>query len=91
MGGEELRKHPRMEMRLDVEMVWPRHMTLRLYTRDLSNSGAYLEALDQEIPPIGTEVTMKAVKPEGDGEEPPVIKARIVRVMIDGFAVEFMK
>ncbi len=90
MSGEEQRRHNRVEMRVDVEMVWPYHMTLRLYTRDLSHGGAFLESKDQPIPPVGTEITLKALKPEGDGEEPPVIKAKVVRITADGFAVEFI-
>lgn len=90
MSGEEQRSHNRVEMRVDVEMVWPYHMTLRLYTRDLSHGGAFLESKDQEVPPVGTEITIKAIKPEGDGEAAPVIKAKVVRVVADGFAVKFL-
>jgi hypothetical protein len=88
--SEDQREHPRMEMCFSVEVRYEGHAPQVLCTRDLSHGGAFILKGTDPLPPVGAMVTVKAQKPEGDGADPPVIKARVVRKDDDGIGVQFI-
>lgn len=77
-------------MCFSVEVRYEDHPPQSLTTRDLSHGGAFIVKGDAPLPPVGAIVTVKAEKPEGDGAEPPVIRARVVRKTEDGIGVQFI-
>ncbi len=79
-----------MPMTLPVEIRCDGYPLLTVSTGDISHGGAFLQCEVDEFPPVGTEIVMKAIKPMGDGEDPPLVKARIVRATADGVGVQFL-
>jgi len=61
-----------------------------LRTRDMSNSGVFLERDGQQCPPVGTELEVRISGPVGGGGAPAVVRARVVRVTCDAMAVVFI-
>ena len=57
--------------------------------RDLSNNGVFLECGGQPCPPVGADLEIRISGPVG-GEEPPVVRTRVVRVTYDGMVVVFI-
>jgi len=49
----------------------------------MNNSGVFLECDGQQYPPVGTELEVCISGPVG-GETPPVVRARMVRVIRGG-------
>lgn len=88
--SEDQRQHPRMEMAFSVELRHEGDPPQLLFTRDLSHGGAFIVKGTAPLPPVGAIVTVKAQKPEDDGVDTPVIKARVVRRTDDGIGVQFI-
>jgi len=55
----------------------------------MSNSGVFLECSGASCPPVGTELEVR-ISGLVDGEAPPLVRARVVRVTRDGMAVVFI-
>jgi hypothetical protein len=88
----ENRRDERYQITVEVEVMIPGFWKKRrqmLRTRDMSNSGVFLERGEQSCPPVGTELEVRISGPVG-GEAPPVVRARVVRVTHDGMAVVFI-
>ncbi len=83
------RRESRLPIQLDVELVADDNNESSLQTRDLSNSGVYLEKGDSNLPPEGTIVHIRIKNNMGEGEA-PLVKARVVRVDNDGLALAFI-
>jgi len=83
------RTESRLAIQIDVELVGEDNKESSLQTRDLSNSGVYLEKGDSNLPPEGTIVHIRIKNNLGDGD-PPLVKARVVRVDSDGLALAFI-
>lgn len=89
--GEEKRRHVRIEVPMPVEVTHPEQGTVELITADLCESGVFLKADPAQCPAVGEEVTLKVKGGVlGGGEEPPLVKARVVRVTAEGMGVEFL-
>lgn len=88
--SEDRRKTPRMAMTLPVRVRCSGRPEIEVTTGDLSQGGAFLNGAPADFPPIGTEVQVQAVKPPGDGDPAPVIRARIVRSTPGGVGIEFL-
>lgn len=82
------RKETRLGIKLEVELR-SEEQELSLETRDLSNSGVFLTATNSALPAEGTIVELKIKQPLADSE-PPVVKARVVRLDNDGIALAFI-
>ena len=82
------RKDSRLSVKLDVEVMTEQEQC-SMKTRDLSNSGVYLERGDTQLPAEGDIVQLQIKQPIGGGE-PPIVKARVVRVDNDGIALSFI-
>lgn len=82
------RKEPRLGVNLEVELQVGEE-SASLKTRDLSNGGVYLESSEGPFPAVGTIVYLR-VKQGFQGEEAPLVKAEIVRLDNDGFALRFL-
>ena len=88
-NGSDKRMHARIPMEIDVEVRCPDSPSLVLRTADLSHVGLLLMMESDARPSVGTQVTIQVVGMLGNGEPPPVVKARVVRHVADGFAVIF--
>ncbi|WP_018863097.1 MULTISPECIES: PilZ domain-containing protein [Thioalkalivibrio] len=96
MTGER-RRHPRIPMTVEVVAECRDGSQVRLTTNDISGGGAFLAwedrgqsgiSLLKELNP-DDELMLQVFGLLGDGGEPPRVRARIVRVMEDGVAVQF--
>ena len=82
------RKDSRLGIKLEVELK-TQEQELSLETRDLSNSGVFLTAEEVSLPTEGSIVELRIKQPLGDSE-PPLVKARVVRIDKDGIALAFI-
>ena len=82
------RKDSRLGIKLEVELK-TQEQELALETRDLSNSGVFLRAEEVSLPTEGSIVELRIKQPLGDSE-PPLVKARVVRIDKDGIALAFI-
>ncbi|HSP01589.1 MAG TPA: PilZ domain-containing protein [Thioalkalivibrio sp.] len=87
--NSERRRHPRLPMEVEVELHVPGEPMRVTRTQDLSGSGVLLLLAKEECPAPGTQVQIRVVGSIGEGEEPPLVPARIVRHVGEGVAVEF--
>ena len=86
---DENRKDPRLTIRLEVELQ-AEGQSASLHTRDLSNRGVYLEASERQLPAVGSIVYIK-LKQGFQGDDPPLVKAEVVRADNDGIALKFLE
>lgn len=87
----EQRKHPRVGFVVDVELTVPDHDPVVVRTKNISDGGLYIVIDDTEMPPVGTEVTVRLKNRFGDGEEPPLNRALVVRQGLDGIGLAFVE
>lgn len=86
--SREQRRHPRFNIQMEVELIAPELGALTLQSGNLSNSGLFL-CVEQSIPlQVGSEVCVRLKQALGDGE-PPLVKARVVRVEEQGIGLQF--
>lgn len=90
LTGKEQRKHLRIGLIVDIEMTLPLQGVINVRTKNISDGGLFLVLDNIEIPPIGTEVQVRLQNQLGDGEEPPINRARVVRHEPDGIGLEFI-
>jgi len=83
----EQRRHPRIEMRLKVQISHESMDSVVLVTRDISQSGIYLVTDDAELPPVGTIVEGQV---QGEVEDPPQVQMEVVRVEPEGVGLRFL-
>lgn len=87
--GSDKRAFTRIPVPMDIEVRCEGTEMLVLETVDISNNGAFIKAQAHQCPPVGSELTLK-VKGLLGGEEPPTVKARVVRITAEGMGVEFL-
>lgn len=87
----ENRKHLRIGLAVEIELSLPGQGTINVRTRNISDGGLYLLLDDIQLPPIGSEVTVRLKNQLGDGEEPPTNRATVVRHETDGVGLEFIE
>ncbi|MEW6646802.1 MAG: PilZ domain-containing protein [Pseudomonadota bacterium] len=86
--SRDQRRHPRINIQIEVELIAPEIGALTLQSGNLSDSGLYLCA-DQSMPlQIGSEVCVRLKQALGDGEA-PLVKARVVRIEDQGIGLHF--
>jgi hypothetical protein len=82
------RKESRLGIKLEVELK-TQEQALSLQTRDLSNSGVYLTADEPSLLVEGSIVELRIKQSLGEAD-PPLVKARVVRIDKDGIALAFI-
>ena len=88
----ENRKHLRIGLIVDIELTLPGIGLIDVRTRNISDGGLYLFLEEvKELPPIGTEVTVRLKNQLGDGEAPPTNRAKVVRHEKDGVGLMFLE
>ncbi|GAB4297866.1 MAG: hypothetical protein Kow0096_16150 [Thiohalomonadaceae bacterium] len=86
--SRDQRRHPRINIQIEVELIAPEIGSLTLQSGNLSDSGLYLCA-GQSMPlRIGSEVCVRLKQALGDGEA-PLVKARVVRIEEQGIGLHF--
>jgi hypothetical protein len=89
--GAERRQHVRIEVPMPVLLTHHALGTNELVTVDICDNGIFLKAEPDQCPTVGDEVTLQLKSGIlGDGEEPPLVKARVVRVTEDGIGIQFL-
>lgn len=89
--SKENRKHLRIGLVVDIELSFEGQTPISVRTRNISDGGLYLVIDDIQLPPVGSEVMVKLKNQLGDGEEPPLNRARVVRHEPDGIGLEFLE
>lgn len=88
----ENRRHERYPINVEVEVALPgflRKQRRRFQTRDMSDGGVFLVSDGKPFPPVGSVIEVQVAAPV-DGEPPPVVRARVVRVSREGMAIAFL-
>lgn len=83
----ERRRSFRAPIRAEVEIETEVLGKLTSVTRELSDTGAFIESIELVGLPIGTHLSVQAV---GFPEPMPVLKAEIVRVEGSGVGIRFL-
>lgn len=89
--AQEQRKHLRIGLVVDIEMTPNGKETVCVRTRNISDGGLFLVLDDIELPPVGSEVQVSLKNQLGDGEAPPVNRARVVRHEDGGIGLQFLE
>ena len=89
--SSENRKHLRIGLVVEIELTLPEQDPLDVRTRNISDGGLYLLIDEIQLPPVGTEVKVRLKNQLGDGEEPPINRAKVVRHEPDGIGLEFLE
>lgn len=91
LSSSELRRHLRIGLVVEIELTLPGQASANVLTKNISDGGLFLVVDDTQLPPIGTEVKVRLKNQLGDGEEPPVNRALVVRHEPDGIGLEFIE
>ncbi len=78
----------RLGIRLEVEVQTGTDKS-SLHTRDISNTGIFLECSPEGLPPVGSILIIRIKQALGDGEA-PAVRAQVVRVDAQGVALKFL-
>lgn len=93
-GGEAMkdaRANERIEAPLDIHVTWPAMgQVKRATTKDFSDGGAFVYVVFDPRPAIEDEMSLQ-LNGSVLGKEPPVLKARVVRVTDEGVAFRFVR
>jgi hypothetical protein len=94
-GGEGLpeddrRRHERCQESLEIRVTWPGRETLVGMTRDFSDGGTFIRVQFKPQPAAETEMLLQLNAPV-NGQEAPLLKARVVRSDVEGIAFQFMR
>lgn len=86
--GSNRRKCVRTRLRAQVKLSHPETGDLKLHTRDISDTGAFVLAEGNPMPSLGeiVEVQVQGL-PGGDA---PVVQMRIIRLDDKGIGLEFI-
>ncbi|VAW59252.1 hypothetical protein MNBD_GAMMA11-2618 [hydrothermal vent metagenome] len=87
----ENRKHLRIGLVVEIELTTPELGCINVSTRNISDGGLYLILDDIQLPCVGTEVKVRLKNQLGDGEEPPINRAKVVRHEPDGIGLVFLE
>lgn len=77
-------------MSISVEIIDPPHLKkLKLVTKDISDTDAFIFLNGTECPPVGRVLSIQLSGAKWGGAQ-PTVPARIVRVTSEGIAVQFL-
>lgn len=85
------RKHHRIGVIVDIDLIIPNQETITVKTRNISDGGLYLIIDDIDLPEIDSIVKVRLKNQMGDGEQPPINEARVVRHETDGVGLMFLE
>jgi len=71
-----------------VEVSWAGSQSLILKSRDVSDTGVFLEGDPEALPPVGTAVTLQVKKTLG-GDAASVLSTTVVRLTSEGMGLRF--
>ena len=91
LSSSELRRHLRIGLAVEIELTLPGQEPRHVRTKNISDGGLFLIIDDIKLPALGTEVTVRLKNQLGDGEEPPLNRALVVRHESDGIGLEFIE
>jgi hypothetical protein len=83
----ENRLHPRTPMKVRVKILHSSIGELDVVTRNISDGGLFLVTEPTRMPNIGEIVEAQV---QGMLDNPPIIRARIVRMENDGVGLQFV-
>ena len=89
--SSENRKHLRIGLIVDIELTLPGQDMMNVRTRNISDGGLYLILDNIDLPSVNTEVQVRLKNQLGDGEEPPINRAKVVRHETDGIGLVFLE
>ena len=84
------RRSPRIPMKLDVEFIHDDVGQQYLVTKDISETGVFIQIPPEQQPAVGTLAKVKLKDNFADGEEPPSLTMRVVRQAENGIGLEFI-
>jgi len=84
------RKSPRVPIQLEVEFNHQETGTIKLMTRDISDTGVFVKLPPEEHPPLGTQAKVKLKDNFDNGEEPPTLIMEVVRHSSSGIGLTFI-
>ncbi len=87
--GSDQRNFARIPVPMNIEVRLDGDDMMVLETLDISNGGAFIQATAEQCPAVDSEISLK-VKGSLGGEEPPTIRARVVRTTTEGMGVAFL-
>jgi hypothetical protein len=88
---KDARADERIEAPLDIKVTWPAmRQVKRATTKDFSDSGAFVHVDFDPRPSVNAEMLLQ-LNGSVLGKEPPVLKARVVRVTDEGVAFRFVR
>lgn len=90
MADKNQRIHVRNKLRAEVKLSHPQVGDLKLHTRDISESGAYVFAEGSDLPAVG-EIVEVQVQGLGGGVPGPVVSMQIVRFDSEGIGLKFLE
>lgn len=91
LSSSELRRHLRIGLVVEIDLTLPGQETVQVRTKNISDGGLFLVVDGLQLPAVGTEVTVRLKNQLGDGEEPPINRALVVRHEPDGIGLEFIE
>jgi hypothetical protein len=91
LSSSEQRRHLRIGLVVEIELTLPDGNVVTVRTKNISDGGLFLVLDDITLPPVGTEVQVRLKNQLGDGEEPPINRARVVRHDPDGIGLAFIE
>ena len=83
------RNSPRLPIKLEVEFNHQATGVIYLQTKDISDTGIFIELPPEQHPPVGTTAMVKLKNNFDDGEEPPILEMRVVRQTKKGIGLAF--
>ena len=86
---EDQRFDQRIDLCVEVDLTDAVGYSRTVQTGNVSNGGLFL-VVKEELPPVGSVVTVKVKSPLGCGEDPPANKARVVRHATKGIGLQFI-
>ena len=86
----EKRGSPRIPMQLEVEFTHEDIGYHTFTTRNISETGVFLEIPPEKQPPVGTFAHVKLKDNFADGEEPQQLEMQVVRATDTGVGMKFV-
>jgi hypothetical protein len=86
---DEQRRHDRIPLCIDVRMFLAGGAVVVLESADISNGGVFLLHGGAAMPPVGTDVRLQVVD-GSEGQERPIVPAKVVRSTEIGIGLEFV-
>ncbi len=89
MITSEQRKAPRVDLCVEVIITEADGNSRTVKSQDVSSTGLFL-TVDAPLPPLGSLIDVQVNNRLGDGEEPPINQARVVRHAEMGIGLQFL-